>query len=216
MTNQSPRRLGGLALTGRMPSPRECDVRACSVTSIMFYSATLRTVAHQALLPMGFSRQPRSELPCPPPGTECDTKQQIKLAMRGQKRCHGRKEHIIPLACEQGAPHFSWAPQIMQLAIVIAFKTHSALFLGLKVESFAALSLWARESFQKRLFSRCPQYRGRTLRGSLCSGSLRSHAESQDIRRVLGANRDRGGEGRGKAKMNGFCSTELCKLTQRF
>ena len=99
--------------------------------------------------------------------------------------------------------------------MVIAFKTHSALFLGLKVESFAALSLCSTRAFRNGVSS-CPQYRRQTLQGSLCSGSLRSHAESQDIRRVLGANRERGGKGRGKAKMNGFCSTELCKLTQRF
>ena len=45
------------------------SVNACSVMSVVSDSATLWTVAHQAPLSMGFSRQEyRSVLPCPPPG----------------------------------------------------------------------------------------------------------------------------------------------------
>ena len=45
------------------------QVQACWVASVMSGSATLRTVAHQAPLSMGFSRQGYwSGLPCPPPG----------------------------------------------------------------------------------------------------------------------------------------------------
>ena len=44
-------------------------VHACKVASVVSNSATLWTVAHQALLPMGFSRQEYwSGLLCPPPG----------------------------------------------------------------------------------------------------------------------------------------------------
>ena len=44
-------------------------VCACSVTSVVSDSATLRPVAHQAPLSMGLSRQEQwSGLPCPPPG----------------------------------------------------------------------------------------------------------------------------------------------------
>jgi len=40
-----------------------------AVTSVMCDSATLRTVAHEAPLSMGFSKQEYwSGLPCPPPG----------------------------------------------------------------------------------------------------------------------------------------------------
>ena len=43
-------------------------MRACSVTCVRLFE-TLRTVAHQAPLSMGFSRQEYwSGLPCPPPG----------------------------------------------------------------------------------------------------------------------------------------------------
>ena len=45
------------------------SVNACSVMSVVSDSATLWTVAHQAPLSMGFSRQEYwSVLPCPPPG----------------------------------------------------------------------------------------------------------------------------------------------------
>ena len=48
----------------------QCRVRgACSVTSVMSDSLTLRTIAHQAPPSLGFSRQEHwSGLPCPPPG----------------------------------------------------------------------------------------------------------------------------------------------------
>ena len=52
-------------------SPRSCPrkQRALSCSSPVQFFATLRTPAHQAPLPMGFSRQEYwSELPCPPPG----------------------------------------------------------------------------------------------------------------------------------------------------
>ena len=42
---------------------------ACSVASVISDSTTLWTIAHQAPLSMGFSRQESwSGLPCPPPG----------------------------------------------------------------------------------------------------------------------------------------------------
>ena len=44
-------------------------VHACKVASVVSSSVTLWTIAHQAPLPMGFSRQEYwSGLPCPPPG----------------------------------------------------------------------------------------------------------------------------------------------------
>ena len=44
-----------------------------AVTSVMCDSATLRTVAHEAPLSMGFSKQEYwSGLPCPPPGDLSD------------------------------------------------------------------------------------------------------------------------------------------------
>ena len=44
-------------------------MHACSVTSVVSDCATPQTVAHQALLSMGLSRQEYwSGLPCPPPG----------------------------------------------------------------------------------------------------------------------------------------------------
>ena len=44
-------------------------VHVCSVASVVSESATPRTVARQAPLSMGFSRQEYwSRLPCPPPG----------------------------------------------------------------------------------------------------------------------------------------------------
>ena len=46
-------------------------MRACQVTSIMSHFATPWTVAQQAPLSLGFSRQEYwSGLPCPPPGIE--------------------------------------------------------------------------------------------------------------------------------------------------
>ena len=49
---------------------------ACYVASVVFDSATLWTVAHQVLLPMGFSRQKYwSGWPCPSPGVSiCKSK----------------------------------------------------------------------------------------------------------------------------------------------
>ena len=59
------------------PSPHSCNFNQCvhvclpSIISRVRYSATPWTVAHQAPLSMGFSRQEYwSRLPCPPPGTE--------------------------------------------------------------------------------------------------------------------------------------------------
>ena len=48
-------------------------VCACYVASVLSDSATLRSVAHQAPLPMGFCRQESwSKLPCPPSGDLSD------------------------------------------------------------------------------------------------------------------------------------------------
>ena len=48
-------------------------MHACYVASVMSDSVTLWTVAHQAPLSMGFSRQEYwSALPCPYPGIECN------------------------------------------------------------------------------------------------------------------------------------------------
>ena len=47
---------------------------ACYVASVMLDSATPRSVAHQAPLTIGFSRQEYwSGLPCPPPGYLSDS-----------------------------------------------------------------------------------------------------------------------------------------------
>ena len=59
------------------PSPHSCNFNKCvhvclpSIISRVRYFVTPWTVAHQAPLSMGFSRQEYwSRLPCPPPGTE--------------------------------------------------------------------------------------------------------------------------------------------------
>ena len=54
-------------------SERETVVRACSVSSVASNSVTPWTIAHQAPLSMGFSRQEYwSGLPCPPPEEPTD------------------------------------------------------------------------------------------------------------------------------------------------
>ena len=59
------RLLGSLYLQGPSHGKGVCVL----AQSFVSYSAILWTIAHQALLSMGFSRQEyRSGLPCPPPG----------------------------------------------------------------------------------------------------------------------------------------------------
>ena len=59
---------GGINQEPGMNTYTLVHVHACSVTSVVSDSVTLWTVAQQAPLSMGFSRQEYGSVPCPPPG----------------------------------------------------------------------------------------------------------------------------------------------------